>query len=122
MEIDIGVLGGAFLNGALRIKRFVPEFLQSFIIYKFCETVIINSLDFLNFVGCPKAVEEMQERQMCFNGGEVGYARQVHNFLYTVGCQEGKTGLPCSHNILVIAENGKGMACQRPCADMEDSR
>ncbi len=81
---------------------------------------IRNFFDFLYFVRCPEPIEEMDERNTGFERRRVGNERHIHHFLHVVGRKHGPTGLPGSHDILVVTEDGERLSCDRSSRDVED--
>ena len=61
-----------------------------------------------------ESVEKVHERNPRFNGDQVGDAGQIHHFLHAARSQHGKAGLTGGHYVLVVAENGQGLRCERP--------
>ena len=64
----------------------------------------------------------MQERNAALDCGKVCYGCKVVGLLDGTGSKECETGLAACHNVLVVSEDGEGVACKGACGNMEDSR
>ena len=69
-------------------------------------------LDLLDLMAGTEAVEEMQERQAGLDGAQVRHGGDVLRFLDTAGSEHAETRLAAGHHVLVVAEDGQGMAGQ----------
>ena len=97
----------------------VAESLHIIPIHNFFDVVVVDNFNFADFVGSTEAVKEVTERHGRINGGKVGYQSQVHRFLRVIGAKHRKPCLTGGHDVLVVAENGKGMACQSTGCNVE---
>ncbi|KAF5044330.1 hypothetical protein DSECCO2_492900 [anaerobic digester metagenome] len=122
LVVDVGVLGGT-ANGRIgRAHGAGAEFGDGLVIDDLLDVFVVDDFDLLNFMGRAEAVEEVQEGDARFKGGQMGDQGQVHAFLHGTGSQHGETGLATGHDVLVVAEDGQGMGCHGARADMEDAR
>ena len=62
LEIDVSVLGGTAGDGSVGIKCACAETIKGLLAYHAAESVLVESFNFLNLVGCTETVEEVQER------------------------------------------------------------
>ena len=69
-----------------------------------------------------EAVEEVHEGDSGGQSRFQGDQSEVHDFLNGVGAEHGETGLANSHDVRMVAENGKALAGQGAGGDMEDRR
>ena len=69
-----------------------------------------------------ETIKEMQERHPGFDGGQMGNASQVHDFLNRVGRQHGKSGLAGSHDVGMVPKNAQGMGGQGSGRNVEYGR
>ncbi len=56
----------------------------------------------------------MQERDAGAERRQMGDAAQIHHFLDIGSSQQGKSGGPARHNVLMVTENGEGMGSDGP--------
>ena len=70
-------------------------------------------------MGCSETIEEVNERNLSFQCGKMCYCSKVHNFLYGVCSEHSKTGLSCSHNVCMVAENAQSMCSKGSCGYVE---
>ena len=122
LEEDIRILRGSADDRMFRIQRPVPEFLYGIHIDELCQVIIVQHFDLLNLVGGTEAVEEMQERHPALDGGKMSDSAQVHDFLYRIGGQHGKTGLTGCHNVGVVSENIQRVGGKASGTDMHNAR
>ena len=119
LEIDIRVLRRALLMRMLGVESPGAEFLDGIPIDHGSEIFIIQHFDLGNFVGGSEAIEEVDERNFCFERGKVRNRSHVHNFLHGVAADHGKASLARSHNVRMIAKNAQRVSSQRSCGDVE---
>ena len=113
LEVGVGILGRAAHYRGVRVQATLPERFHFIPVQHVRIIFVIEYFDFLNLMGGTEAVKEVQERNAAFNGGHMGYAGEVHNFLHAAFRQHGETGLTAGHNVLMVAENAQGAGCQR---------
>ena len=121
LEVYVAVLRGAFLNGVFGVKGACAEFVDVFHVDELFHILVIDGVDLADFVAGAEAVEEVDERNFRFEGGEVRHEREVHGFLNGVGSEHRKTGLTASHNVGVVAENVKSVSGEGSCRNMENA-
>ena len=90
----------------------------------FSEVIVVEDFDFLDFMGGAEAVEEVDEGDAAFDGGEVGDGAEVHDFLDAAAGEEGAAGGPGAHDVLVVTEDvervgGKGSGADVKYAGQE---
>ena len=119
LEVDVAVLGSATGNGSVRSEGALAEFGEGLLGDHVTKGVLVQGLDLLDFVAGTEAVEEVQEREAGLDGGQVRYGGQVLGFLNGTGSQHAETGLAAGHDILVVTEDGKGVAGQGAGAHVE---
>ena len=119
LEEYVRVLYGRTLYGMFRVQRVFAEFAQCVFIQQFCDVFVVHNFDFLQFVRSTETVEEMHERYAAFDGCQMCYAAQVHNFLYGSGGKHCHTNLTTSHNVGMVAEDGESMCTNGSGAYME---
>ncbi len=122
LEIDVAILGGTAGDRSVRIQGAGTEILQGLGADHSLEGLLVEGLDFLDFVRGAETVEEMQERNRRLNGGQVCDGGHVLSLLDGAGSQQGETGLAAGHHILVITEDGQGVRCQGTGRYMENGR
>ena len=122
LEVDVGVLSRAARDGVLRIERALAESVQRFTVEQACERLLVDHLDFLNFVRGAESVEEVQERNARADRHQMGDAGQVHHFLYAARRQHGETGLAGGHHVLMVAEDRQRLRGQCAGRNVEHAR
>jgi hypothetical protein len=105
LEVDIRVLCRAADDRRVRIQAALTECADGVPVHHLFVIFVIEDFDLLDFMGRAEPVKEVQERYPCLDGGHMGHAGQVHDFLHTARSEHGKTGLAGRHDILVVAEN-----------------
>ena len=106
LEVSVGVQTGGAQQRTLGVQAALAEFLEFVIVDELCQVAKVQNINFLNFVGGAKAVEEMQEGNMALDGGQVGDSADVHALLHIGGSQQRKTGLAAGHDVGVLGEDG----------------
>ena len=81
-----------------------------------------HDFDFLNFVGCTETIKEMKHWQAGFNGRQMSYAGQIHDFLHTAAAEHAPTGITTAHDVRMVTKNGKGVRAYRTGSYVKDSR
>ncbi len=93
LEEDVAVLVAAAHLRVLGVQsagRGTPHGLH---VAHFLQIGVVPLLDLLDLVGGTEAVEEVQERNVALDGGQVGNRRQVHDLLHVALGQHGEAGL-----------------------------
>ena len=121
LEVDVRVLGSAPCIGMFRVDGPVLEFSVSPKVKQGGHVLILNHLDFLDFVGSSESVVEVKKRHPGFHCGQVGNQCQVLGFLNRRGGQHGKAGLACGHDILMVSKDGQGMCGYRAGCNMKNT-
>ena len=119
LEVGIAVLCRTFLNRVVGVKSARSEILYIFKVYEFLHILVVDRLYFGNFVAGSETVEEVQERHFGFKRRKVSDEREIHDFLYGVGCEHRETCLTTSHYVGMIAEDVEGVSGKSPRADVE---
>ena len=122
LEVNIRVFCSAADFRSIRIEGTITESFNSVPIDQFAEVVEVHYFNFLDFVGCTEAIEEVDERKGTFKSGQVSNTSQVHNFLNVGFCQETAAGSTSRHNVLVVAEDAQCMVSQCTGSNMEYTR
>ena len=111
LEEHVAVFGKAACYGSLGAECALAEFGHCLAVQQGFEVFHFQSFDFLDFMGGTEAVEEVYKRYAAGNGGEMGYAGKIHDFLHGAFGEHGKAGLANGHHILVVAEDTEGVGC-----------
>ena len=122
LEENIAVFGHAACDGSLRSEGACAEVGKRFAVEEGSEVFLLKHLDFLDFVRGAEPVEEVDERHARFDGREVGYAGEVHDFLHGAFGEHGETCLADGHHVLMVAENREGVRGDGTCRYMEYRR
>ena len=122
LEINIRVFSGAADDRMIRIKGAGPEFGEGFLVDEGSKLVIVQDFHFLNFMARTETVEEIDKRYAAFDGSKVCYTGKIHNFLDIGFCQHSAACSSGTHNVLMVAKNGKSMVGKRTGSDMENAR
>ena len=93
LEEDIVVLVGAAHCGTLGVQGVLAERLNGIHVAHFLQILVIPDSDLLDLVGGTEVVEEVDEGNAAFDGGQVSDSAQIHDFLHVGLAQHGKTGL-----------------------------
>jgi len=121
LEEYIAVLGHAAAHGSLGRKAALAEAGESLAVEQRFELILLEHLDFLDFVGCAETVEEVYEGNRRFDGGQVGDAGKVHDFLNGAFAEHGEAGLTNGHHVLMVAEDAQGMRGECAGRNMENA-
>ena len=78
-------------------------------------------LDLLDLVRGAEAVEEVQERDPCAEGGGLGDQGEVHDLLDVVGAEHGPAGGAAGHDVGVVAEDGERLSRDGAGRNMKNS-
>ena len=122
LEEDIVVLSGAAGAGMLRVHGAAAELLHGVPVEHLAEILVIPHVDLLDLMGGTEAVEEVQERNLAADGGQVRDGAEVHDLLRAVGAQHRIAGLTAGIHVGVIAEDAQGMRGQGTGRNMNDAR
>ena len=112
-------MGGTAGDGSIRIEGALAEAAEGLFGYHAAEGVFVKSLDLLDFMGGAETVEEMKEGEGGLDGGKVCHCGHVLGFLDGTGCQHAEAGLAAGHDVLVVSEDGEGVAGQCAGAHVE---
>ena len=122
LEVDVRVLRGAAQMRMLRVERTGAELLDLVPRHQLGDILVRDLVDLLDLVRGTEAVEEVQERHGALEGRQVRDERHVLSLLHGVGREHREAGLAASHDVGVVAEDGKRMVSQRTGAHMENAR
>ncbi|VWM24354.1 Uncharacterised protein [Collinsella intestinalis] len=122
LEEDVAVLMAAAGRGMLGVERVVAERLDGVHVAHVLEVLVIPHGDLLDLVRGAEAVEEVDERRLAGERGEVGDGREVHDLLDVALGEHGKTGLAAGHDVGVIAEDVERVGGDGAGRDVEDAR
>ena len=121
LEVDVGVLRRACLMRMFGVEGTGAEAVDVGEVDERLDFVVLDDIDFADFVRSAETVEEAYERYGGAERGEMGDEAHVHDFLHGVGREHGKARLTASHDIGVVAENAEGVRRERSGGDMEDA-
>ena len=119
LEVHIWPLNGGTDNGVVWVHGSGSPCLQCILIHQSGYGVQINHLDLLDFMGCPEAVEEVDEWDICLDGSQVSHSGQIHDFLYATSGEHSHTCGTAVHHILMITKNGISMGTNTACGHMQ---
>ena len=119
LEVNVTVLGGAAGDGGVRVQGALTELGKGLFRYHGLEFLFGKGFDLLDLVAGTETVEEVQERQAGLDGAQVSDGGQVLGFLDGTGGQHAETGLAAGHDVLVVTEDGEGVAGQGAGAHVE---
>ena len=119
LEEDIAVFVRAAHGRMLGVQRVLTEGRDSLHVAHFLEVGIVPDSDLLDLVGGTEAVEEVQERNLSFDRGQMRDGRQIHDFLRVRLAQHGKAGLTAGHHVGVVAEDVQSVRRDGTCRNVE---
>ena len=122
LEEDVAVLVGAASVRVLRVQGVVTERLDGIHVAHVLEVLVVPNGDLLDLVRGAEAVEEVEERDLALDGGEVGHRREVHDLLDVALGEHGEAGLAASHDVGVITEDVQSVGSDGTGRDVEDAR
>ena len=109
LEENVAVFVRTAHLGMFGVQSLGTELLNSLHVAHFLQVFVIPLFDLLDLVRSTEAVEEVHERNMAFDSGQVSNGAQIHNFLRVGFAQHGKTGLTNGHNVAVVTEDVQGL-------------
>ena len=121
LEEDVAVLVGTAHLGVLGVQGLGTELLDSLHVAHFLQVLVVPLLDLLDLVGGTEAVEEVHERNVALDSGQVGNGRQVHDLLRVALGQHGKAGLTNGHNVAVVTEDVQGLGSNGTGRNVKDA-
>ena len=119
LEVYVAVLSSTLLMRMLRVESALAELAYSVPIYHGSEVVILKHIYLADLVRCAETVEEVYERNLSLERGEVRYGSHIHNFLYGVAAEQGEACLTSCHYVSLIAEDVESVSCDSSCCYME---
>lgn len=119
LEEHVGILGHAAVYGSVGVESAVAEGCESLLVDERGQGLGVDLFDFLDLMGGSETVEEVDERNAALYGCEMGDAGQIHNLLDAAFGEHGEAGLANRHDVLMVAENRKGMAGEGARADVK---
>ncbi len=122
LEEDIAVLVGAAGVRVLGVERVVAELLDGVHVEHVLEVLEVPHGDLLDLVAGAEAVEEVQERHLALDGGEVSDRREVHDLLDAALGEHGEAGLAAGHDVGVVAEDVERVGGNAAGRDVEHAR
>ena len=120
LEEDIVVLVGAAHCGTLGVQGVLAERLNGIHVAHFLQILVIPDSDLLDLVGGTEAVEEVDEGNAAFDGGQVSDSAQIHDFLHVGLAQHGKTGLTAGVDVGVVTEDVQRLSSDGTGGDVEN--
>jgi len=121
LEEDVAVLVRTAHLGVLGVQGLGTELLDSLHVAHFLQVLVVPLLDLLDLVGGTEAVEEVHERNVALDSGQVGNGRQVHDLLRVALGQHGKAGLTNGHNVAVVTEDVQGLGSNGTGRNVKDA-
>ncbi len=109
LEVDIGVLAGSPEDRAVGIEAPLPVAVDQLVVDHLPEGVVFQGLYLLYLVAGPEAVEEVDEGDPALQCGGVGDGAEVGYLLNAAACKKAESGVPYSHHIAVVAEDGESL-------------
>ena len=122
LEEDVAVLVRAAGVRVLGVQRVVTEGLDGVHVAHILEVIVVPDGDLLDLMGGAEAVEEVEERDLALDGGEVSHRREVHNLLDVALGEHGEAGLAASHDVGVVAEDVQSVGRDGTSRHVEDGR
>ena len=122
LEEDVAVLVRAARGGVLGVERVIAEGLDGVHVAHLGEIGVVPGGDLLDLMGGAEAVEEVQERDLALDGGEVRHGSQIHDLLDVALGEHGEAGLAAGHDVGVIAEDVERVGGDAAGGHVEDAR
>ena len=122
LEEDVAVLVRTAVVRMLGVERVIAEGLDGVHVAHLGEVGVIPHGDLLDLMRGAEAVEEVQERNLALDGGEVRHGSEVHDLLDVALSEHGEAGLAAGHDVGVIAEDVKGVGGDAAGGHVEDAR
>ncbi len=122
LEEDVAVLVAAAHRRMVGVKGVLAERLHGVHVAHLCQVVVVPHGDLLNLVRGAEAVEEVQERNLALDGGQVRDGRKVHDLLYVALGEHRETGLAARHDVGVVAEDVQRVRGDGARRHVEDAR
>ena len=98
----------------------LAERLNGIHVAHFLQILVIPDSDLLDLVGGTEAVEEVDEGNAAFDGGQVGDSAQIHDFLHVGLAQHGKAGLTAGVDVGVVTEDVQRLSSDGTGGDVEN--
>ena len=105
LEEDVAILVAAAHGRMLRIQRVGTERLDSLHVAHFLQVGVIPHGDLLDLVGGTETIEEVQERDLAFDRGQMRDGGQIHDFLRVRLAEHSEAGLATGHDVGMVAED-----------------
>ncbi len=105
LEEDVVVLVGAAHGGTLGVQGVVPEGRDGIHIHHVLQILVVPDGNLLDFMRGAEAVEEVDEGNAAFDGGQVSHSTQIHDLLHVGLAQHGEAGLTAGIHIGVVTED-----------------
>ena len=99
LEVSIRVLGSTANEWSFWVQSAFANFIDLVLVHHGADFVHADLFDLSNFGRSTEAIEEVQEGNAAFKGGDVGDQGVILSGLDGVGSQQSETGLPGSHDI-----------------------
>ncbi len=119
LEEYVGVLSHAAGYRGIGVEGAVAEISKGFLVDKGSELILVDGLDFLDFVGCAETVEEVDERHAALERCEMGNGCEVHHLLNGAFAQHREACLASRHDVLMVAEDTQRVGSESTCRNME---
>ena len=122
LEEDVGILRGAANEGAVGAERVLPELDDVFVVDQRADGLVADGENLADFVRGAEAIEEMNERNARFEGGDLRDERHVGHFLHGVRREHRPAGGAAGHHVGVVAEDRERMRGQGAGRDVHGGR
>mmetsp|Transcript_36539 Transcript_36539/g.79097 ORF Transcript_36539/g.79097 Transcript_36539/m.79097 type:complete len:607 (-) Transcript_36539:643-2463(-) len=121
LEEDVGTLGLALHVGVPGVQGGLVVGLDGLPVDHALDGVVVEQFDLVDFVTGSEAIEEVLDRDTALHGHQMRDEGVVLNHLYCLGCEHGPTGGSASHDITVVAEDGKRLGRQGSGGNVHDA-
>ena len=122
LEEDVGILRGAADEGAIGRESVLAEGDEVLVVDHGADGFVADGQNLAHFVRGAEAIEEMDEGNAGFEGGDLRDERQVGNFLHGVRGQHGPAGGAAGHHVGVVAEDRQRVRGQGAGRDVHRGR
>ena len=119
LEEDVAVLVGAAHMGMLGVQGMAAELSHGVHVAHILQILVVPHGDLLDLMAGAEAVEEVDERNLAGQGGQMCHGAQVHDLLHVALAQHGKAGLAARHNVGVVTEDVQGVGGHGTGGDVE---
>jgi hypothetical protein len=122
LEKHVGILRRPADEWAIRREGVLAEGDQVLVVHHRANRLVGDGKNLAHFMRCAEAVEEMDERNARFQGGDLCDERQVGNLLHGIRGQHRPSRPAAGHHVGVVAEDRQCMGCQGASCNMHRRR